>query len=131
MWFRYLDNFSCFCCRLIIFFKINLFKKFFQEHYQRVRRFGSRSEVTFFWPWSGSKLFAISVITATSKEKVDMDLLCGWRKCRSWPDGFFCSQLIWIHTVFQRGLYNFEIKVNVHNVLIRLIRLNMTILIYV
>ena len=32
-----------FCCCLSTFFKIILFKKFFQEHYQGVKRFGSRS----------------------------------------------------------------------------------------
>ena len=37
-----LGNFSCFCC-LSTFFKIILYKKFFQEHYQGVKRFGSRS----------------------------------------------------------------------------------------
>ena len=44
-----MGNFSCFCCRLLTFFKINFFNKFFQEHYQSVKQFGSRS---------GSKLFA-------------------------------------------------------------------------
>ena len=29
-----LGNFSCFCCRLLHFCKINFFKKIFQEHYQ-------------------------------------------------------------------------------------------------
>ena len=38
-----LGNFSCFCCRLLTFFKIILFEKFFQEHYQSDERFGSRS----------------------------------------------------------------------------------------
>ena len=38
-----LDNFSCFCCRLLTFFKINFFqRKFFQKHYQTVKRFESR-----------------------------------------------------------------------------------------
>ena len=31
-----LGNFSCFCCRLLTFFKNKFFKKFFQEHYQSV-----------------------------------------------------------------------------------------------
>ena len=52
-----LGNFSCFC-RLLAFFKINFFKKFFQELYQSVIRFAYRSEPTFCCPWSGSKLFA-------------------------------------------------------------------------
>ena len=30
-------------CRLLTFFKINFFKKIFQEHYQSVKQFGSRS----------------------------------------------------------------------------------------
>ena len=53
-----LGNFSCFCCRLLTFFKINFFQKFFQEHYQSVKLFGSRSGPTFCRSWSGSKLFA-------------------------------------------------------------------------
>ena len=28
------SNFSCVCCRLLTYFKINFFKKFFQENYQ-------------------------------------------------------------------------------------------------
>ena len=43
---------------LLTFFKINFFKKFFQEHYQWVKRFGSKSGPTFCRSWSGSKLFA-------------------------------------------------------------------------
>ena len=31
-----LVNISCFCCRLLNFFKINFFKIYFQEHYQGV-----------------------------------------------------------------------------------------------
>ena len=34
-----LGNFSYFCCRLVIFFKIYFFKIFFQEHYQSVKLF--------------------------------------------------------------------------------------------
>ena len=37
-----LGNFSCFCCRLLTFYKINFFKKFFQEHYQNVKQLVSR-----------------------------------------------------------------------------------------
>ena len=32
-----LGNFSCFCCRLLTFFEINFFRKFFQRHYQGVK----------------------------------------------------------------------------------------------
>ena len=38
-----LGSFSCFCCRLLTFFKINFFKNFFKEHYViSVKLFGSR-----------------------------------------------------------------------------------------
>ena len=53
-----LGNFSRFLCRLLIFFKIDFFKKFFQEYNQSVKQFGSRSGPTFRRAWSGSKLFA-------------------------------------------------------------------------
>ena len=53
-----LGNFSQLFCRLLTFFKLNFFKKFFQEHYQSVKQFGSRSGPTLCWAWSGSKLFA-------------------------------------------------------------------------
>ena len=42
-----LGNVSCFCCRLLTYFKINFFKKFFQAHYQSVKHFRSRSGPTF------------------------------------------------------------------------------------
>ena len=32
-------NFSCFFCRLLIFFKIDFFKMLFQEHYKIIKRF--------------------------------------------------------------------------------------------
>ena len=41
-----LGNFSPICCRLLAFFKSSYFKKFFQEHYQGVKQFGSRSGLT-------------------------------------------------------------------------------------
>ena len=41
-----LGNFSFFCCRLL-FSILFLFKNFFQEHYQSVKQFGSRSRPTF------------------------------------------------------------------------------------
>ena len=31
------------CCRLLTFFKINVFKKFYQEHYSSIKQLGSRS----------------------------------------------------------------------------------------
>ena len=42
-----LGNFSCLYCHLLTFYEINFFKIFFQEHYQCVKRFRSRSEPTF------------------------------------------------------------------------------------
>ena len=42
-----MGNFPCFYCHLLTFFKINLFKKFFHEHYQSVKWFGFRSGPTF------------------------------------------------------------------------------------
>ena len=39
---------------------LGFFKKFFQDHYQNVKRFGSRSGRTYCWSWSGSKLFNIT-----------------------------------------------------------------------
>ena len=44
-----LGNFSCFYCLLLTFFKnhmINFFKRFFQEHYQSLKWFGSISGPT-------------------------------------------------------------------------------------
>ena len=61
-----LGNFSCFCCRLLTFFKIFFFKKIFQEHYQSVKQFVSRSLPTFCRSWSGSKQFA-NVISRQQK----------------------------------------------------------------
>ena len=53
-----LGNFSCFCWRLLTFFKINFFNNFFQEYYQHAKLFWSRWGPTFCHSWSGSKLFA-------------------------------------------------------------------------
>ena len=38
-----LGNFSCFfvVCRLLIFFKINFFEKFFREYHQSVKQLGN------------------------------------------------------------------------------------------
>ena len=50
-----LGNFSCFCCPLLAFFlKFTFSKNFFQEHYQSVKWFGSRSGPTFCQSQSGS-----------------------------------------------------------------------------
>ena len=45
--FCLLGNFSLvFFCRLLNFFKINFFEKFFQKYHQSVKQFGSRSSPT-------------------------------------------------------------------------------------
>ena len=36
-------KFFMFFCHLLIFFKVSLFEKFFQEYHQSVKQFGSRS----------------------------------------------------------------------------------------
>ena len=56
-----LGNFSCFCCRLLTFFKkLSFSKNSFRNtfSYQSVKHLGSRSGPTFCRSWSGSKLFA-------------------------------------------------------------------------
>ena len=65
-----LGNFSCFCCRLLTFYKINFFKKFFQELYQNVKQFVSRLDGHSF-SLSGFKLFA-NVISRRHKSQLAM-----------------------------------------------------------
>ena len=61
-------EFSCFCCHLLTFFKIDFFfKKFFQGHYQCVKRFWSRSGPTKSWSVSG---YQQTAKVATSNESV-------------------------------------------------------------
>ena len=45
-------------CHLLVFFKINLFQKFFQEYHQTVEQFGSRSGSSSVRPVMGPKLIA-------------------------------------------------------------------------
>ena len=65
-------------CHLMTFFKINIFKKFFHEHYQSVKQFGSRSGLTFCRPWSGSKRFAklISRRQKSQQARKELNLRC-------------------------------------------------------
>ena len=55
-------NFSKMFCPLLIFFKINFFKIFFQEYHQSVKQFGSRSVPTFWnslkFHWNFSENFS-------------------------------------------------------------------------
>ena len=73
-------------CHFIVvclLFQNQLFKKFFQEHYQSVKWFGYRSGLTFCLSWSGSKLFS-KVISrrqvTTSKEIVNNLIVRNWWK---------------------------------------------------
>ena len=54
---------------LLTFFEINFLKKFFQEHYQSVKLFGSRPDLTFCQSWYRFKLFAKAKVAA-SKQNV-------------------------------------------------------------
>ena len=44
-----MGNFAYFFCRLLIFFKINFFEKFFRDYHQSVKQFGFRSGPTYCW----------------------------------------------------------------------------------
>ena len=94
--FCMLGNISCFCCCVLTFFNIKIFKKFFQEQYQSVKRFESRSGPTYCRTWSGSKLFAKviswrqnSLITRKKFNKLKSPVCvltnsCAITKARSW-----------------------------------------------
>ena len=66
-----LGNFPSFYSCLLYFFKINFFEKFFQEHYQSDKQFGSRSGPTFWRSCSGSKLFAKVISRRQKSPPVD------------------------------------------------------------
>ena len=66
-----LDNFACFFVVCGFCFFIDFFKNIFQEYYQSVKRFGSRSGLTFFGAWSWFKLFA-KVISRRQKYTYDL-----------------------------------------------------------
>ena len=51
------------------FFQNQLFRKIFQEHYQSVKQFGSRSGLTVCRSLSGSKLFAKAI--RRSKQRIN------------------------------------------------------------
>ena len=53
-----LGNFSCVLSSADFFFKIDFFKKFFQEYHLKVKQIRSRSGLTLCHAWSGSNLFA-------------------------------------------------------------------------
>ena len=56
--------------RLLIFFKINVFEKFFEEYHQSVKQFGSRSGSTFCRAQSGSKLLNRLSVDDASRQRV-------------------------------------------------------------
>ena len=66
-----LGNFPCLCCSLLTFF----LKKFFQEHYQSIKQFGSRSGPAFCRSWSGPKMFAQEVISRGQKSPLARKVL--------------------------------------------------------
>ena len=75
------------------FFKINFLKKFFQEHNQSVKRFGSMSGPTFCQSWSGSILF-VKVIKSPLTSN-----------CLNWhPVGLVVLILVWVF-IYSHTLY--------------------------
>ena len=58
-------SFHAFCCLLIFFFKVNFFKKFFQECLWSVKQFGSRSSR----PDLGPNFFATKIISRRHYEE--------------------------------------------------------------
>ena len=89
-----LGNISFFVVFCWLFSKINFFKKFFQEHCQSVKQFGSRSVPTFCWSWSGSKLFA-KVISRWQKSPlatIGLNAMChNWTVLQRYYWSFFLS----------------------------------------
>ena len=73
--------------------KISFFKNFFQEHYQSIERFGSRSGPTFCQCWSGSKLF-VKVISRWQKSPLA-------RKELNYQEKYIFRQL---SEIFQSGV---------------------------
>ena len=68
-----LGNFSNFYCRLLTFFKINIFKKFFQEHYQSVNSLESDQVnilLVLIWVQTVCKGYQQMTKLAASKERV-------------------------------------------------------------
>ena len=59
-----LSNLLCFCCRLLIFFKIYFFKIFFQKHYQNVKRFHPHQVRCYARPDLGPNLFALQRVSS-------------------------------------------------------------------
>ena len=58
-------------CRLLIFFKIKFFEKFFQEYHQNIKQFGYRSGPTFVGPDLGPNCLQFKLSTNdTSRQRV-------------------------------------------------------------
>ena len=79
-----LGNFSGFWWRLLTFFKINLFKKIFQEHHQRVKQFWFRSGATFCRSWSESKLLAKVISRRQKLPLARKELTIGCDVAKTW-----------------------------------------------
>ena len=82
-----LGNFSCFCCRLLAFFRIN-----FQKHYQSVKQFGFKSGPTI------CKGYQQTPKVAASKERVKMLPSRVWvfyrgTLCIPWPRNYSCRYM--------------------------------------
>ena len=75
-----LGNFTCFCCCLLTFFKINFFKKFFLEHYQIVKQFWIqiRTDIlsVLIWVQAVCKDYQQITSIAASKERVNICFGC-------------------------------------------------------
>ena len=68
-----LGNFSYFCWRLLTFLKFT-FQNIFQDHFQSVKRFESRSRPTFCRSRYGSKLFAKKIQQMTKDTELTISL---------------------------------------------------------
>ena len=82
------------------FSKLSFWKKIFQEHYQSVKWFGSRSSPTFCRAWSGSKLLAKVISNQQNLLLAGIELiflLCKWKiltngdDSLSWPEWMVCK----------------------------------------
>ena len=62
-------------CRLLIFFKINIFEKFFQEFHLSVKQIGSRSGSTFCQPDLGPNCLHKLSADDTRRQKVKSDFM--------------------------------------------------------
>ena len=84
--------FSCFCCHLLTFFKINFFKKLLKKHYQSA----SLSEPTLLaWAWGhGTKIWCWHMnlgFYCTSQCKQKREMTWAWLFALSWAWIYVCA----------------------------------------